>query len=324
MIDLGLAPEPLAFRVRPLPQECFDSWIERLATAHETDRRGLFGHLGIVPTLASLDLARGYLGLDPVWHEPFAMMVERLAWAVQVKADVVQATCLGCAAAAVLPRRWRCYACARCWYAARHADKPLIILKEWILRASWRCWKHGVPLSDMSAIISDPEPARLADLFDRLAKAMRVYWKMPARPKALHHNGMMVAGLAYRGAWQGIGAHEAAYHARFAGNAYHIVPDRIAMLALAHSSRSHAARDFERLLTAPIPARPTPGGGWAHPGERPYRCRPGFMSKPESERLAPDFLHLLQAYGEACARRDHANALAALVAQLEGISLTRR
>src|SRR3546814_9098883 len=39
--------EPLAFRVRPLPEECFESWLRRLAARHETTPKALFRHLGI-------------------------------------------------------------------------------------------------------------------------------------------------------------------------------------------------------------------------------------------------------------------------------------
>ena len=45
MIALGLEPEPLAFRVRPLADECFDSWIDRVTRAHETTRAALFRHV---------------------------------------------------------------------------------------------------------------------------------------------------------------------------------------------------------------------------------------------------------------------------------------
>ncbi len=43
----GREIEPLAFRVRPLPEECFESWLRRLAARHETTPKALFRHLGI-------------------------------------------------------------------------------------------------------------------------------------------------------------------------------------------------------------------------------------------------------------------------------------
>ena len=66
MIDLGLEPEPLAFRVRPQADECFDSWVDRLAGAHDTDRAGLLRHLGLDPALARIDLACGRGGLGAI------------------------------------------------------------------------------------------------------------------------------------------------------------------------------------------------------------------------------------------------------------------
>ena len=53
----GREIEPLAFRVRPLPEECFESWLRRLAARHETTPKALFRHLGIDAALADRDLA---------------------------------------------------------------------------------------------------------------------------------------------------------------------------------------------------------------------------------------------------------------------------
>src|SRR3546814_16228943 len=53
----GRENEPLAFRVRPLPEECFESWLRRLAARHETTPKALFRHLGIDAALADRDLA---------------------------------------------------------------------------------------------------------------------------------------------------------------------------------------------------------------------------------------------------------------------------
>src|SRR3546814_5423956 len=53
----GREIEPLAFRVRPLPEDCFESWLRRLAARHETTPKALFRHLGIAAALADRDLA---------------------------------------------------------------------------------------------------------------------------------------------------------------------------------------------------------------------------------------------------------------------------
>jgi hypothetical protein len=73
--------EPLAFRVRPQPGECFDSWIGRVATRHEVERIELFRHLGVDTRLARFGLARGKTGLDVQEHADATNLVERLAWA---------------------------------------------------------------------------------------------------------------------------------------------------------------------------------------------------------------------------------------------------
>ena len=69
--------EPLAFRVRPLAGECFESWLHRLAARHETTRKALFSHLGIETALATCDLA----SLADGTAERRRVIVERLAWA---------------------------------------------------------------------------------------------------------------------------------------------------------------------------------------------------------------------------------------------------
>ena len=53
----GREIEPLAYRVKPLPGECFESWLRRLTERHETTRRALFRHLGIENALTDYDLA---------------------------------------------------------------------------------------------------------------------------------------------------------------------------------------------------------------------------------------------------------------------------
>ena len=79
--------EPLALRVRPQADECFDSWIERMALAHDTTRGVLFQHLGIDASLASLDLARGTSGVALEHQFAVDQMVGQLAWAVHPQAS---------------------------------------------------------------------------------------------------------------------------------------------------------------------------------------------------------------------------------------------
>lgn len=222
MIALGLEPEPLAFRVRPQVEECVDSWLDRLTAAHETTRVGLFRHLAIDPALAGMDLARGKHGLDLSWHGVFDHMVERLAWAVQTGTDAVSQTFLACRPDALLPRRLRHHACARCWYEARRTAKPLFVQREWILRACWRCWEHELPLSDMAAVEGGVEDrASLALLADLVTRAERLRWKIPIRPAAFRSNATVLHYLVRPAEWQGLAAPLGAYQRRFTANLYH-------------------------------------------------------------------------------------------------------
>jgi hypothetical protein len=87
--------EPLAFRVKPLPAECFESWLRRVAERHETTRKALFYHLGIEGALADADLASS-AACAP---ERRIAMVGRLAWATAVPEKAIMRTFVGCARA---------------------------------------------------------------------------------------------------------------------------------------------------------------------------------------------------------------------------------
>lgn len=309
MIALGLEPEPLAFRVRPLADECFDSWIDRVGSAHESSRSALFRHLGIEPTLAGQDLARGKRGLEATWHGAFASLVERLAWAVQCEPERISATFLACEVSALLPRGLRHCACAQCWYEALRAGKPEFIRREWILRASWRCREHGIPLSDMDKIPGEPGCRRsLAQLARSVVLAERLRAKVGPSQKAIRRNSRALSHLACHSEWQRPRMTDQAYQARFSANAFHFTADRIAMLALAHGKRDAAARRFETLISAHLPERPAPGGGSLAEKKPPYRLQAAFKAKPRSHWVAPDMLTVLRTYGAVRARHSAVEA----------------
>lgn len=305
MIGLGLEPEPLAYRVRPQADECFDSWIERVATAHEITRGALLRHLGADAALAAMDLAIGKRDLSEVWHGAFDRMVEQLAWGVQIEPARIAETFLACDAGALLPRRLRAFACARCWYEAQRAGKPRIIKREWILRACWRCRQHGLPLSDMGPMKVEGGIHRsLADLARAVLEAERLRWKTRANPSTIRCNATVLDYLTQTAAWQGLGAPHRRYLERFAANSFHMSAHRIAMLAMAHGSRHRAARRFERLISSRLPTKPTPGGGVFVPEKPPYRQRMRLKFKPSSNWVGPDLLTLLLAYAEVRKRGD--------------------
>lgn len=193
-------------------------------------------------------------------------MVERLAWAVQTGIEQVIATFLECDAEALLPRRLRRYACARCWYEARRSGKPLTILQEWTLRACWRCWNHGLPLSDMAGMGRLGEDRRGQTVLASLVlRAERLRWKIPVRKAAIQQNKTILHYLVQPSRWRGFAPPYPLYQRRFAANVFHFSGDRIALLVLAHSSRFQGAHRFERLISTQLPERPAPGGGMHGP-----------------------------------------------------------
>ena len=174
--------EPLALRVRPQADECFDSWIERMALAHDTTRGVLFQHLGIDASLASLDLARGTSGVALEHQFAVDQMVGQLAWAVQVEPEQIESTFLDIDGAVLLPRRLRQYGCARCWQEAIRDGRPRIIRKEWILRMSWRCRLHDLPLSKLPVPDGAPDDQYLLTwLSGALVGAESLRWGLDYR-----------------------------------------------------------------------------------------------------------------------------------------------
>ena len=141
----GREREPLAFRVKPLPAECFESWLRRLAERHETTRKALFRHLGIETALADYDLASA-ADWDP---EGRIAMVGRLAWATMVPEKAIMRTFVGCRRADLLPPALRSLGCAQCWLDWLAAGVPWRIERGWILRVATRCERHDLLLTDL-------------------------------------------------------------------------------------------------------------------------------------------------------------------------------
>ena len=313
----NLEPETLAFPIKPRRHEAFDSWLSRLTVAHQVRRTQLFGHLQIDQGLASRDLARGQRGLDPARHSACEAMVKRLAWAVEVDPEQIIAMFVGCEAGALLPGPHRRYVCAQCWYEAQRAGEPLIVRREWLLRASWRCKKHGLPLSDMRTMPSDARGQQLqAFLAHAAIRSRKIQWKIKSNAGALAQNRAVLDYLIAPGNWEGLASPYPTYRTRFAANQYHFASDRIAMLALAHSSRPHGARRFERLIASKLPERPLPGGGIKTPVRSALRLRTCGLPKPKSAWTC-DVNSLIAAYAAVQQRRKKERKLAEAFARLE-------
>ena len=226
---------PLALRIRPQPSECFDSWIERVAAAHEVTRAGLFGHLKIDASWASRDLAAGRQGLARDLHRSFDEVVHRLAWAVAADGQTIRSTFVAVAPGLVLPRAMRRFACPRCWLDRRRDGRPAIIEKAWILRFSWRCDRHGLLLADLGHLASGGDGANgmawLARVAQSCAKldAERAYDETRL---ALNRYAVAKAAGTARG---GMSRLARQYLAEFGENSWHLLASRTLMLASAHS-----------------------------------------------------------------------------------------
>jgi hypothetical protein len=316
-VPLAEEAQPLALWIVPENDECFDSWIDRVARGHEVTRAGLFRHLGIGPNWANLDLALGSKGLASTFHQDFAAVVERLAWSVQISPERVHDTFLPCEADALLPRRLRRFACARCWYETHKSGKPKAIRREWILRASWRCRRHNLPLSDLDKLPSPQADHRgLAVLADAVLRSARLNWKMKSRPAAIARNNTAIRHLVDPSEDQYSEPQDRAYRDRFFANTYHFAPDRIAMLALAHGNRSGVARRFERLTSECVPQCPSESGGVHVSQKRPLRVRVGVASQPHTSWTSPGIWSLLHAYDEVCKRQEAERDLGAMFARI--------
>lgn len=315
----NLEPETLAFPIKPRRDEAFDSWLSRLTAAHRVSRAQLFRHLEIAPGLSRLDLARGKGGLDPALHAACDAMVERLAWAVEIDPEQINATFLACEAAALLPSAHRRYVCALCCYEAQRAGGPVIARREWILRASWRCSLHGLPLTDMRSLPLEATGRQLqAFLAHAVMRSRRIQWKIKPTSAALARNKTVIDYLIGPSDWVGLAPPYQRYQERFVANQYHFACERIAMLALAHSPRAKAALRFERMITTRLAERPLTEGRIETPVRGALRLRTCKLPKPRS-KWACDIFALFAAYGTARQRQEQETALAAEFARYEGL-----
>lgn len=244
------APErtPLAFRVRPQPDECFDSWLDRIVHRHETTRKILFRYLDVDPNLADFDLARGKLGLPTRQHAAFDGLVAGLGWAVDVDSDAVMGSFSAGPAHWLLPRTLRRYGCACCWSAMIAEGRPLHVRKEWIWCASWWCHEHRLPLSVMPASDGLRREASLATMLGRLEAAARDM-ERAVRPTArlIAYNRVAIDFL--RAGDDGVVARwYRRYVETIVANGFHLSSERIRLLALRHSRGAEPARRFERFV----------------------------------------------------------------------------
>ncbi|MBP8671841.1 MAG: hypothetical protein KBI08_10825 [Sphingobium sp.] len=234
--------------MRPLQNECFDSWLHRLVARHDTTRKALFIHLGGDPRLASYDLARGKAGVPAHLHAAFDRLIAQLGWAVEIEPEMVVATFVSLPTHWLLPPALRRFGCAACWREALAQNKPLCVSKEWILCASWWCHDHGLPLSFMpesdAGSRSDASVRKLAKLevaARELARSIRPTKRLIAANK----DAMTFLLEGDDGMFP---RRQRAYFECMVANGFHLSSVRIQLMALRHSRGAEPARRFEQFV----------------------------------------------------------------------------
>ena len=253
--------EPLAYRVRSLAGECFESWLERLAARHETTRKALFGYLGIERALAARDLASSADGAA----ERHRIMVERLAWATALPEKAVLRTFVGCPRGDLLPPALRSIGCPQCWLDWLESGAPWRIERSWILRVTLRCERHDLLLTDLRSIMSLGRSMTaqrlLEETVDRTREQMARFTLVSTR---LAWN-LVISRAHLRGSEPSSYAFSRRYMAALIGNRFHFAPSRHLLLAALHSSNLAEAERVDRMFRfdaqpACGPARRAPRG----------------------------------------------------------------
>ena len=267
----GREIEPLAFRVRPLPEECFESWLRRLAARHETTPKALFRHLGIDAALADRDLAVSAVSAVPATSRASAssaapawlaapapavagvpdrrqVMVERLAWATMVPAKAISRTFVGCGRGDLLPLTLRSIGCAQCWLDWLVSGAPWRIERSWILRVTTFCDRHALLLTDLAGIraLGRTQAAERA-LAARVARTRAQMARFAFVKTRVLWNGM-IAREQIRGARPGDRVGWERYRAALVGNRFHYAPVRHLLLAALHSSDGLKAGRWEQIF----------------------------------------------------------------------------
>ncbi len=234
--------EPLAFRVRPLAGECFESWLHRLAARHETTRKALFSHLGIETALATCDLA----SLADGTAERRRVIVERLAWATALPEKAILRTFVGCPRGDLLPPALRSIGCAQCWLDWLESGAQWRIERSWILRVTLRCERHDLLLIDLRGIMalgrSMAAQRLLEETVERTREQMARFTLVSTR---LAWN-LVISRAHLRGSEPSSYAFSKRYIAALIGNRFHIAPSRHLLLAALHSSNVEEAERMDR------------------------------------------------------------------------------
>ncbi|WP_066553241.1 TniQ family protein [Sphingobium sp. TKS] len=248
----GQEIEPLAFRVKPLPEECFESWLRRLAERHDTTSKALFHHLGIDAALAGRDLASLTAGVP----EQRQVMVERLAWATMVPEEAVVGTFVGCGKADLLPRALRSIGCAQCWHEWLVAGEPWRIERSWILRVATCCQTHMLLLTDLRGIMALGRVNVARRLLEERVERTRADMARFTFVKTRLTWSWTLSREHVRGLRPRTEIVSPRYRATLVGNHFHYAPARHLLLAAVHSTEGLEAGQLEQIFRfATRPAR---------------------------------------------------------------------
>lgn len=292
--------ERLAFLVRPAEEESFGSWIRRLCARHELTWPAMLRHLGCNTALARLDLTLGVRAVPIGLKDPFERLINELAYAIDVSSDEIAATFVDVNPAYLLPPSSRRYGCPECWMEEPRHSGPMVVKRDWELRASWRCNRHSLALSDSASLgrprTHDEIVAVLQDAADQTRRKQR---GMLLLKTMTSNNQRLINHLMpeRRGGRQSVPAPE--YFARFADNQYHLAADRIGLLMQAHGRIDRPARCFEQFVALTRGELREKGKGALD-----WRRLPPRQSAPRAQRTAVrrgawtcDIWNLLQAFG---------------------------
>lgn len=236
--------EPLAFRIRPRREECFDSWIDRLVTKHETTRRALYEHLEIDPSLAGIDLA----STSRILPDRLDHLVERLAWATLMPESAVRRTFVACPRMNILPPGLRTFGCAECWLDWHREGVPLRISRQWIFKVSTWCSKHKLLLTNLRRIKAMSKQQTIDSALLTMVEQTRV--EMSAF--SLSSERLALTGRLVRARITGqaidLYAAEKPFVAALASNRFHFTTVRHLLLASLHSRDHHESERLEEIF----------------------------------------------------------------------------
>lgn len=255
--------EPLAYRVRPLPEECFGSWLQRLSAKHDATPRQLFAHLGIPQPWAMRDLtAWGSLDLAQRM-----LLAERLAFATSTKVARVERTFVNCRSLHLLPPALRMYGCPQCWFEWLEAGELWRIERRWILRVTLHCKRHRLVLTDLREInlLGRTSVAKIK-LQERILATRALMERMDFMPSRLLANDAIGYGQI-RGALPSLPG-PARFSAALIGNRFHLSTARPVLLASLHTIEGVEAVRFAKTFTFNAAPMRT-GADTMRPGKSP-------------------------------------------------------